>query len=107
MCAVARRNGRNEAIAPAIECLDGVRSAEQLARGMNRSRHDRVAHRTPLPQHVEQLVLRDDTLLMPDQIEEHVEYLRLRLDDHAAMPNLPGRVVYLHVGEAVDHGRRS
>ena len=95
-----------ETVAVAGEGPDAVAGAARLQRGPRQAhrplqgavRHDRVG-----PERVQQLLLADDPVAVPDQVEQQVEHLRLQRQLAALEPELAPRRVELVAAESVHH----
>ena len=54
----------------------------------------------PVPNRVDQLVLADDPIAVPNKVNEQIEHLRLDVNNRAGAPQLVSRDVDLEIGEA-------
>ena len=82
--------------------MAGAAIPHGAAHGSDAAWQDRVAHGFTGPQGVEELVLRHDPIAIRDQVEEHVEYLRFEPDALSSPPQFEAALV----DNAVEEGRR-
>ena len=101
---------RDEPIALAVNRLDELLRlavvAERLPRRFHAARHGRVRDDAAVPDLLDDLVLRDQTLAVLDQEREQREHLPLEVDDLAVRPQLDGGEIQLEPTEPVDHAAR-
>ena len=60
----------------------------------------RLRDGAPVPDRVDQLVLADDPIAVPNKVNEQIEHLRLDVNNRAGAPQLVSRDVDLEIGEA-------
>jgi hypothetical protein len=100
-------DGRDEAVAPAVNRLDRLRAGAATLQRLADGRHGGGQHGLgdvlAPPELVEELPLRHYPVAVLEQVVEQVEGLGCELDDLAAAAELEERHVELEFGEGVDH----
>ena len=103
-------DGHGEAVAAAMNGLDQAPAralvADRAPRRGDRARQHRFRHRLAGPERVEELAFRDHSIAGAQQVEQHIEDLRLDLDEPSRTAQLEARIVELAVREGEDHPAR-
>ena len=104
------RRFADEPVAPPVDRADqalrGTIVADGLARRLHPARHRGVGDHAPVPDFLDQFVVRDQPVAVRDQQRQQVEDLRFDGPHAAARAKLGGREIQLELAESVDHQPR-
>ena len=88
----------------ANETLIGATVAQRAPCGTDARAERRLRNDAALPDHVEQFVLADDPVAVPDQVDEQIEHLGLDVHNCPGAPQLMLRHINLEIAEAKIQG---